>query len=142
MDTIQKISDLEQLARQAEQIESTVPPAGDTTQPPEPEKATNAQIIGAAIAAGRTVFCAVSKLDSPKIHLNDEQSQKLGAVWGPVLDKHGINLNKAMGDYALEIGAAVVTFEIVMALRTAVREEIAAKDAKHMGPVETVDSAS
>lgn len=140
MEQPQKLSDLEQLARQAEQIESTSQPTGDSQPPPEPEKTTNAQIIGAAIAAARTVFCAVSKLDSPKVHLNDEQAQRLGAVWGPVLDKHGYNLNKAMGDYALEIGAAVVTFEIVMNLRAAVREEIAAKDAKHMGPVETVDS--
>jgi hypothetical protein len=51
----------------------------------------------------------------------------LGDLWGPVLDKHGINLGDYLGDYALEIAAAIGTFAIAAQLRTAVNAEIKAQ---------------
>lgn len=91
---------------------------------------SNAQIIAGAIAAGRTVFCAVTKLESPAIHLSDDKAQQLGAVWGPVADKYGLNLNDAIGGYAVEFAALIVTAQIGFELRRAVREEMAARAAK------------
>ena len=97
---------------------------------PEPEKPSSGQIIGGAVAAAREVFCIVTKLESPKVHLNDETAQKLGALWGPVLEKHGIDLHRYMGDYALEIAAVIGTLSIGASVRGAVIAEIAAKEAK------------
>lgn len=136
------VSTLESLAGFAEDLErETAQGMGDGSEkePEEAPRATSAQLIGGAIAAGRTVFCIVTKLESPKLILNDAAAQKLGAAWGPVLDKHGIDLNAYVGDFALEISAAFATVEIAMALRTAVQDEIRAKAAK---PVqgETVQS--
>lgn len=102
-------------------------PAG---QEQEQQSLTNAQILGGAIAAARSVFCAVTKLESPARVIDDATAQRLGAAWGPVLDKHGVNLGDTMGAYALEFTAAVVTFEVVMQVRAAVAAEIAAKAAK------------
>ena len=92
----------------------------------EPQSLTSAQIIGGALAAGREVFCLVTKLQSPKRVLTDDRAQHLGALWGPVCDKHGIDLAKYLGDYGAEVGAIVGTFAIVMELRTAVTAEIVA----------------
>lgn len=97
--------------------------------PAAPEKPSSAQIISGAVAAGREVFCLVAKLQSPKVHLDDATAQQLGALWGPVLDKHGIDLGQYLGDYALEIAAVIGTVTIGAGVRSAVLAEIAAKDA-------------
>lgn len=96
----------------------------------DPTPLTAAQIIGGALAAGREVFCLVTKLDSPKRVLTDDRAQHLGALWGPVCEKHGIDLAKYLGDYALEVGALVGSFAVVMELRAAVTAEIVAKRGK------------
>lgn len=124
---------LEALALEAESIQSeqqdqTGAPGQDQGQD-QPQALTNAQVLGGAIAAARSVFCMVTKLESPARILDDATAQRLGAAWGPVLDKHGINLGDTMGAYALEFTAAIVTFEVVMQLRAAVGAEIAAKEA-------------
>ena len=126
-------SGLDQLANLADKLEQDqLDDQEQETQsgPQEDPKATNAQLLGAAIAAGRTVFCLVTKLTSPDKILDDKTAQRLGGAWGPVLDKYGIDLNAYVGDYALEIGAAYLTFEIVQALRVAVQDEIRSKAAK------------
>ncbi len=136
MSEAKKPTTLDALALQADQIDSKAQqdakPEGQA-QEPQPEAApapTNAQVIAGALAMGREVFCAVSKLQSPRFHLNDEAVQQLGAVWGPVCDKHGWDLNAAMGDWGIEIAALVVTAQIGLTLRAAVVEEIAARNAK------------
>lgn len=126
-------SELETLALQAEGMTdtNTGPAEGqDATQDAPAPEPTNAQMIAGAIAAGRTVFCMVTKLESPKVHLNDEAAQQLGAVWGPVCDKYGWNLNDALGSYGVEIAAIAVTAQIGYALHRAVTEEIASRNAK------------
>lgn len=127
-------SELETLALQAEGMTDTnTGPAdgqGDATQDAPAPEPTNAQMIAGAIAAGRTVFCMVTKLESPKVHLDDAAAQSLGAVWGPVCDKYGWNLNDALGSYGVEIAAIAVTAQIGYALHRAVTEEIAARNAK------------
>lgn len=132
------------LAAEADTLQDTTAPGAAPGEPPEPEapRLTNAQIVGGAIAAARTVFCAVTKLDSPNQHLNDEAAQRLGAVWGPVLDKHGLDLGAVMGDWGIEIAAIAVTAEIALTLRRAVLEEIAAKNAKPVQAEEVQPSGS
>lgn len=126
-------SELETLALQAENLTDTATGTADgqegAPEAPAPEP-TNAQMIAGAIAAGRTVFCMVTKLESPKIHLDDAAAQTLGAAWGPVCDKYGWNLNDALGSYGVEIAAIAVTAQIGYALHRAVTEEIAARNAK------------
>lgn len=126
-------SELENLAIAAENLTdtNTGPTEGkDAAQDAPAPEPTNAQMIAGAIAAGRTVFCMVTKLESPKVHLNDEAAQQLGAAWGPVCDKYGWNLNDALGSYGVEIAAIAVTAQIGYALHRAVTEEIASRNAK------------
>lgn len=138
MTDTKKPTTLDALAMQGDQLDQKAEADArqDNGQEAQPEAAappSNAQVIAGALALGREVFCAVSKLQSPKVHLNDEAVQQLGAVWGPVCEKHGWNLHEAMGDWGLEIAALVVTAQIGLALRAAVVEELAARNAK---PVE------
>lgn len=107
----------------------TVEPGQDAA-PPEPEALTAAQIIGGALAAGREVFCMVTKMDSPRKTLDDDTAQRIGALWGPVLDKHGIDLGKYIGDYALEAAAVIGTITIAASVRRGVLDEMAAMDRK------------
>ena len=99
---------------------------------PEPEAAapplTSAQIIAGAISAGREVFCAVTQFQSPRRLLDDATAQHLGDLWGPVLEKHNIDLGKYLGDFGVEIAAVLGTAGIVMALRKAVMQEARDRD--------------
>lgn len=123
--------DLEQLTFSPAAGESTAPQQDAEQAPAEP---TAAQIIGGALAAGREVFCMVTKLESPRKTLDDETAQKVGALWGPVLEKHGIDLGRYIGDYGAEIAAAIGTLSIVAAVRRGVMDEIATKEAKPVEP--------
>ena len=101
--------------------------AGDAQAEQAPQQLTNGQLLTGAISAARDVFCIVTKLESPKQVLDAEATQKLGELWGPVLDKHGIELAKYLGDYALEIAAVIGTLTIGARLRSVVIAEIIAK---------------
>lgn len=107
--------------------DAAAPGADQQEQAQEPQRLTNAQIVAGALAAGRDVFCIVTKLESPKQHLDAAAVQQLGELWGPVLDKHGIDLATYLGDYALEIGAVIGTITIGAKLRAAVIAEMIAK---------------
>lgn len=135
MTTTNENKALEALAAEAESMQSETSqdqPQGQGQD--QPQGLTNAQILGGAIAAARSVFCMVTKLESPARVLDDATAQRLGAAWGPVLDKHGINLGDTMGAYALEFAAIVVTLEIGMQVRAAVAAEMAERNAKPIEP--------
>jgi|GEM_PF-3006682 hypothetical protein len=126
---------LEALASEAETLHAEAPEAAAGQAAPEAAPPlTNAQIMGGAIAAARSVFCAVTKLESPNRVLDDATAQRLGAAWGPVLDKYGVNLNDTMGAFMVEITAALVTLEIGLQVRAAVSAELAARNAKPIEP--------
>lgn len=114
----------------------TEPPLGqgvtdlDTTATQEPQGLTNEQALGGALAAGREAFCAFTKLQSPRATLDDEAVQKLAALWGPVLSKHGIDLGRYIGDYAMEFAAVIGSFSIAGAVRAGVLAELAERKAK------------
>lgn len=124
---------LEALAMEGARMESNDPNGQPEPGEAQPSKMTNAQIIGGAIAAGRTIFCAFTKLESPKRLLDDLTAQNLGEAWGPVCDKYGFDLGETLGGYMVEIGALILTAQVFFTLRTAVMEEMAAREAK---PVE------
>src|SRR4051812_9696732 len=92
--------DLNDLAHEGEalgQVDGGDAAAPGTALVPTPAPPTNAQLFAGAIAAGREAFCAFTRFESPRKTLSDEAVQRLGEVWGPVLDKHGINLHSYLG---------------------------------------------
>ena len=122
---------LEALAEQAENIGAELE-AGDGLEgaAPQAPAITNAQAFAGAMGAAREAFCFFTKLQSPRVVLTDDKVAQLGALWGPVLDKHGINLGDMMGDYALEFAAIIGTISVVGELRQAVTLELAARQPK------------
>ena len=92
----------------------------------QPAKLSNEQALIGGLSAARDVFCAFTKLESPKTTLGDEPVQQLAKLWAPVLSKHGIELGSYLGDYALEIAAVIGTFAIAAAVRSGVNAELKA----------------
>jgi hypothetical protein len=104
-------------------------PSGSQDEPgQENPKLTNAQILAGALGAGRDVFCLVTDFKTPKATLSDENCTTLGDAWGKVCDKRGWNLNGYLGDYALEIAAALATVAIAKAVADGVKAEIAQRE--------------
>ena len=118
---------LEGVRLESEATQADQPGPGDSQEPTKP---TNAQIIAGAIAAGRTVFCVVTKLESPKRHLDDATAQALGDAWGPVCEKYGLDLGETLGGYMVELGALILTAQVAYTLREAVLHELAQQEAK------------
>lgn len=137
---------LDNLAAAIEADQSLKTEGADTDQP-EADKApelSNAQLFAGAIAMGVQVFTVVTKVQAPKNILTHERCAELGELWGPVLDKYGINAGQFMGAWQLEIAAVLGTVGIVLELRTAVRAEVAAMQAEQAAktvPGEVVGSA-
>jgi hypothetical protein len=91
---------------------------------------SNAQMFAGAIAMGTQVFTVVTQIKAPQNILTHERCAQLGELWGPVLDKYGINAGQFMGAWQLEIAAIMGTVGIVLELRTAVRAEVAQRQAE------------
>jgi hypothetical protein len=138
--TTEAANPLDALAAQAESQHSDALP-GATSDEAEALGLSNEQTIAGAIGAAREAFCFFTRLESPRRVLDDPTVSQLAALWAPVCEKHGINLGQYLGDYALELAAAIGTFTVVASLRTAVVAELAsiqaAKDAK--AQADTVD---
>ncbi len=124
---------LDALAAQADTLHAE-PLPGQLGDEPEALGLSNEQTIAGAIGAAREAFCFFTRLESPRRVLDDPTVSQLATLWAPVCEKHGINLGQYLGDYALELAAAIGTFTVVASLRTAVVAELAAiqaaKDAK------------
>lgn len=112
--------------------------AGSQDEPEQkPPELTNAQILAGALGAGRDVFCLVTDLKTPKATLSDDQCGSLGEAWGKVCDKRGWNLQGYLGDYALEIAAALATVAIAKAVSDGVKAELAARQPVDVKATET-----
>nr|WP_315242878.1 hypothetical protein [uncultured Albidiferax sp.] len=123
---------IEALAQQADNLEtlSTGPDApgqGGAAEEVAPAVPTNAEIIGGAVQMVRDVLCMVLDLKTPASTLHDGNCQHLGALWGAVADKRGLDLNSMMGDYAAEVAAVVGTVVIGQAVMRGARAELAAR---------------
>lgn len=119
------------------------PPGTDLTVIDGPQPPTNAQLLAVALTAGRDVFCGFTKLQSPLTTLPDDKVKALADAWGPVLDKHGINLTQYMGDFALEFAALAVTLQIGLEVRAGVQAEIAQREqARQVQPPEAANDGA
>ena len=123
------------LGQTAGEVTPAAAAPGSPGEPPA-QIITNAQAFAGAIGAAREGFCFFTKLESPRVVLTDEKVGQLGALWGPVLDKHKINLQSMMGDYMLEFTAIMGTISIVGELRSAVQAELATRQPKTTPPPE------
>jgi hypothetical protein len=132
--------DFDKMAAEAEAAlgtggtDSGAPGEGAQTIEPAAPQVTNSQAISMAFIAGREFFCSITKLKSPAVALPDARCGQLGALWGPVCDKRGINLAELLGDYELEFFALMGTMAILGEVRTAVQAEIAALKAAEKKP--------
>jgi hypothetical protein len=115
------------------------PPPGAGPEPAPPPKPTNAQMLAVAIQLGRDVFCDYTKFNSPRVTLADDNVVVLGDTWGAVLDKHNIDLNAYLGNFAVEMAAIMATLKIGAAVRMGVLHEMAQRDAEMKREKEAAD---
>ena len=126
-----------------ETLEFTAIGTAENSAEPEqtkPPPLTNPEIIAGAITIGRDVFCTFTDLSSPRNTLNDKRAEDLGEAWGKVCDKRQINLQGYLGDYMVEIAAAMATFAIAREVRAGVLAELKDREpleAQTTEPVET-----
>ena len=130
---------LDQLAAEAAGIDTSgMPPPGDAAQPMAPM--SNAQVIVACFELVREGVCTIAKVKSPRDTASNATLQPLADAWGAVCDKHGWNLANFVGDYILEFKAISMTVPVILAVRAALAEEIAAMKAKPIEPDATAST--
>jgi hypothetical protein len=134
---------LESLAGEAATIEASAT-AMDATGSPEaaPVGPDNGAIIAGALTAFRDGFTAFTKMRSVKVALTDDRIQGLAAVYAPVCEKYGLDLNKYIGNYGPEIAAIVMTVTIGLEIRGNLRAEIAFLDSAKAAAAQTAETAN
>lgn len=122
---------LDDLAGQAERLqqEHQDDQAGAAPGAVKQPTVTNATLIAGALEMTREVLCVMWKLQSPRTTFTTDDATKLGDVWGKVCDARGINLEQYMGAFTLECAAVYATFQIGMAVRAGVIQELAQRKA-------------
>lgn len=140
------MSALDQLAAQADAIGnqadqdeafSSAPGAA-----PPPPVMTNGQVLLFALEMVRETLCTVAGVQSPRVTVSSDKLAPMADAWGAVCDKHGFDLSAMVGDYILELKAVTLSVPIILAARTALQAEIAAKDSKKPDNVVTLHQAS
>lgn len=91
---------------------------------------SNAVLVAQMIGAVRDTVCMVAGLEAPARTLTDDKADKLGEIWGGVLDHYGIKLSDLAGRYGVIIAATIATFPLVRDTVIETRKEIALKDAR------------
>ena len=124
--------DLLRLADQAGQLHQEGEAAEQAAAggPPPPPIVTNATLIAGLLEIVPEVAGLVWSVKSPKAILTHDRATELGNLWGAVCDKRGIDLQKLMGDWSLEVAAATATMVICNDIRKAVAAELAARKPK------------
>ena len=107
-------------------------PEQDAAEP----QLSNAQLFAVGVEIGAQLFTVITKIKAPQNVLSHERCAQLGELWGPVLDKYGINAGQFMGAWQLEIAAVMGTVGVVLELRSAVRAEIAQRQAEQQKEAE------
>lgn len=122
-------SPLEALADQAQELitpdTANSDEAGSDEAAPAP-RMTNAQVLMMAVELVRDTLCSFAKVNSPKVTMSNEVMQPVVDANAAVLDKYGIDLNSAAGDYMTEIKAALVTVPVLLAIRAGLQDELRA----------------
>jgi hypothetical protein len=136
---------LEHLAGEAEALQAGIDQANQETMgegrapaAAAPPVLTNAQCIAMGLQMIRESVCGLAKVRSPKHTLDDATIEICAAAVAPVLDKYGIDLQKASGGYMVEIKAILTVGPILWAARAALIEEVRAMKAK---PVDQASAA-
>lgn len=93
-----------------------------------PAPIPNAPLVAQLVGAVRDTVCMVAGLEAPKRTLTDDKVEKLGEIWGGVLDHYGIQLSDKMGTYGPILAAALATIPLVSETVIETRKEIAHKD--------------
>lgn len=135
----QQADELAGLVREADQLGAEADQAAAAGEPGQADQAaapalTNAQCLTMGLQIVRETLCTVAKVTSPKRTMDDQACQAVGEAVAPVLDKYGINLGNMAGDFMAELRALAVTVPIVLAVRSALLDELAAKRAKPIEP--------
>lgn len=99
-----------------------IPVEGET--PAIPNAALVAQLVGAV----RDTVCMFAGLEAPKRTLTDDKVEKLGVIWGGVLDHYKIVLSDKMGTYGPIVAAAMASAPLLRDCVMETRAEIAEKD--------------
>jgi hypothetical protein len=99
---------------------------GDGEGVADPQKLTNAQCLMMVCEIVRDTLCSFAKVTSPKTTMANEVMQPVADSVAAVLDKYGVDLSAAAGDYMIEIKAAITTVPVLLAIRGGLMVELAA----------------
>lgn len=128
------------LADEARRADAEAAAAGQPGAPGEqpadgaPPPLTNAQCIAMGLQVIRETVAGLAKLDTPRQTLSDANCTTVGDAVGPVLDKYGIQLGAAVGDFAIELRAAMVAGPLLWVAYRAAQDELRARRAKPVEP--------
>jgi hypothetical protein len=89
-----------------------------------PKKLTNAQCLMMVCEIVRDTLCVFAKVTSPKVTMANEVMQPVADAAAAVLDKYGIDLSAAAGDYMTEIKAAITAIPVFIAIRAGLVAEL------------------
>lgn len=128
---LQALASEVQRAQASAVADATMADVGEQGQvgEPGPTALPNAPLVAQMIGAVRDTVCMLAGLEAPKRTLTDEKVDKLGEIWGGVLDHYGIQLSKQMGKFGPIIVAAVASAPLLRDTVMETRAEIIAKDA-------------
>lgn len=142
-------TELDQLAAQADRVGLDADQADAAANDPggaqpAPPPMTNAQVLGFAFEMIRETLCTVAGVQSPRVTASNDKLQPLAEAWGAVCDKHQVDLSSMVGDYIIELKAITLTVPVILAARSALQAEIAAKHRKadDQDAARTVDQAA
>ncbi len=121
------MSDLDQIAAQADNITPETPVAGQPGQAvPAPDQApgmSNADAVAMLLEGAREFLGQAFGLASVKNSLNEANAKLCGQAIGPVLDKYGVSLGGKV-DNMPELGAALVAGPILVGAYRLAMEEL------------------
>lgn len=125
---------LEALAGEADQLAAdTAPPLGegvtdaDAGMRDAPPVQTNAELVAGMVKLARDTVTKLADVQSIQHTLANDVADRLGAMWGDVLDGYGIRLSDHMGKHGKAIMAALATAAIGVGVYKGYRAEQAAR---------------
>lgn len=125
---------LEALAGEADQLAAdTAPPLGegvtdaDAGMRDAPPVHTNAELVAGMVKLARDTVTQLADVQSIQRTLDDGAAERLGAMWGDVLDGYGIRLSDHFGKHGQAIMATLATLAIGVNVYKGYRAEQAAR---------------
>lgn len=109
--------------------DATMADVGEQGGEVQPATMPNAVAVAHLFRAVRATVCVVAGLEAPKRTLTDEKTDKLGEIWGAVLDAYGIQLADKAGKHFVIVAAGIQSVELLEETFIETRKEIIAKDA-------------